>query len=348
VKVTPRDTAARVKDIGPGVSAVLLYGQDQGLVREYADKISRQVVDDLSDPFSVTQLQAADMADDPSRILDELNAVPMMGGRKLVRYDFRGSGTEMPSKVTKPCELALASVSGDGLLVLTMGDIKATSALVKLFEKAKNALSIVCYRGDMRDMGALFQEVIGGAGLSLTPDADAYLKAQLGGDRGITRRELEKLVIFKGTDKSAITLQEAETLVGDSSHLTLQDLAEAVTGGNLKLLEDKWRRAMIAKEQPVAILRVVQMRFMRLHLVRGLMDQGQAMDQALKALRPPLFWKDKGPFTQALNNWTMPRLARAMGLLYQAEVDAKTTGNPADVMVSRALLQIANAGRRRG
>lgn len=347
VKVAPRDTAAKVKDIGPGIDAVLVYGQDSGLIKEYADKISRQIVSDLTDPFSVTQIRARDMADNPSLLLDEVNAVPMMGGRKLVRYDFSGSGNEIPGRVTTPAGLALDGASGDGLLVITVGDVKATSALVKLFEKAKNALSIVCYRGDMRDLGALFQEVLGGAGLSLSPDADSYLKSQLGRDRGITRRELEKLVLYRGEHKGQITLEEVETLIGDSSNLMLQDIAEAVSSGDLVRLEDRIRRAQMARESAVAVLRVVQQRFMRLHLVRGAMDQGQNMDAAIKALRPPLFWKDQTSFKAALGSWTSAKLSRAIQLLFQAEIDAKTTGNPADTMVARALLQIANAGRRR-
>lgn len=346
VKVGSRDIPAKIKDIGQGISAVLLYGPDQGRALSYAKQIAKQIVEDLEDPFLVSRPVGADVKENPGLLLDEIDAVPMLGGRKLVRYDFRGSGNEVPAQVTEPLKLVLEGAKGDGLLIITAGDVKGTSALVKLAEKAPNALAIACYQDDAKDVAQIIADKFQRAGLSINPDADQFLRAHLGGDRAITLSELDKIILYKGGDKSPVTLTEVETLIGDSSQMMLADIAAAVTAGDIATLEDRLAKAEISGEQPVAILRVVQIRIQRLYQVRAMMHQGAAQDAALKSLQPPVFWKDRDPFNRSLAKWSLPKLGRAVTLLFEAEVGLKTTGNPAQTLLARTLLQLTNAARR--
>ena len=69
----------------PGLVAALIYGPDQGLVRERADKLARTVVPDLSDPFRVADLDESALGADPARLADEAAALSMLGGRRVVR-----------------------------------------------------------------------------------------------------------------------------------------------------------------------------------------------------------------------------------------------------------------------
>ena len=47
VAVKPKDISAILKNLDPSVRAVVVFGRDEGLVRERADKISKQVAPDL-------------------------------------------------------------------------------------------------------------------------------------------------------------------------------------------------------------------------------------------------------------------------------------------------------------
>jgi DNA polymerase-3 subunit delta len=49
-----------------------------------------------------------------------------------------------------------------------------------------------------------------------------------------------------------------------------------------------------------------------------------------------------------LTRWPADRLATALDLLLQAEIDSKTTGLPAEEICGRAVLQITRAAGRRG
>src|SRR6201988_1110065 len=84
--------ALRGKDIDsflvrpdPGRPIILLYGPDAGLVRERADALMASAVDDPNDPFSLVGLDGAELAAEPSRLVDEAMTVPLFGGRRAIR-----------------------------------------------------------------------------------------------------------------------------------------------------------------------------------------------------------------------------------------------------------------------
>ena len=339
MKVKPRDIPAILKSLDPKIRAVLVFGRDDGLVRERAEKIGKQIAEDLSDPFQVARPSLADIKEHPSLLLDEVSAISMMGGRRLVRLE--GAGNES----TEAVKLVLGSDQGDGLLTITAGDLKPTSSLRKLMEGAKNGLAIACYEDSLQDLMGLVQTVLADAGLSATQDAVAYLVENLGGDRMVSRGELEKLVLYKGSEGGQVTLADAKACVGDTSAMGLGQIAEAVTAGNLTGLDRLIERAWTEGHSAIPILRHLQMRLMRFHQARGMMDQGMNASEAVNKLRPPVFFGERDRFMGELQRWSSRKIEMALDILLEAEIDCKTTGNPADVICARALLRLTKAAK---
>ena len=67
------------------VRAALIFGRDLGVVRERAQGLASKVTEHPDDPFDVALITDTDMADDPARLVDDLMALSLMGGRRLVR-----------------------------------------------------------------------------------------------------------------------------------------------------------------------------------------------------------------------------------------------------------------------
>ncbi len=339
MKVSPRDIASFLKSVPVNARAVLVYGRDDGLVRERAQTVGKQIAEDLSDPFQVVRLGPEAVKGNPSILLDEIAAISMMGGRRLVRLE--GAGPESADAV----KLVLDSDQGDGLLVITGGDLKPTSALRKACEAAKNAYAIACYEDSAQDLFGLVQSTLSSAGLGASQDAVSYLVDNLGGDRMVSRSELDKLVLYMGDEGGQVTLEDAKACVGDTAALGLNQIAEAVTAGNMKNLEKFLERAWTSGENAIAILRTLQNRLMRLHLARGYVESGMNPMEAVNKLRPPVFFAEKDKFAREVNGWSSSKLEQALNILIEAELDCKTTGNPADVICARALLRLAKAVR---
>ena len=83
-KLTADSFEAFVKGGAKTLRAVLIYGQDDGLVEESRIKAARAVVDDLKDPFRAVWLTPAQIKEDISALSAEANALSLMGGRRVI------------------------------------------------------------------------------------------------------------------------------------------------------------------------------------------------------------------------------------------------------------------------
>lgn len=326
------------------VRAVLLYGPDSGLVRERAEAMIKAVAGAIDDPFRTREISAGELKDDPALLSDEANAMSLMGGRRAVR--LRGA-LDSHAKLFE--DLLDDEVRADSLVVVEAGLLSPSSKLRGLFEDHPKAAAIACYLDDESTLADVIRDSLRQAKLEVASDALEFLVGRLGGDRMLTRRELEKLAIYCAPlngEAGKVTLADAEACVGDSSEQGVDDIAMAVARGDIAELDRTYERVTREGTHAIAILRAVSRHFERLHFVAGKMAEGANADGAIKALRPPLFFKTLTPFKMALRQWPASNIGRALELLLKAEMDCKTTGMPSEAITARVLMQLATAARR--
>jgi DNA polymerase-3 subunit delta len=325
------------------IKAVLVYGPDAGLVRERVDKLCRAVAGSLDDPFRFAEIPANALRDDPARLADEAAAIAMTGGRRAIRVP-NASDLLAPAIGS-----FLESPMGDALIVIEGGDLQSRSRLRTLFEGADNAAALACYEDDARTLETLVRKTLSDAGLRAAPDALDYLVENLGGDRGVTRSELDKLLLYLGEGAKTVELEDARASIGDSAAQTIEDAVLAAADGNRKAVERSLQRAFAEGESPVAIVRAAQRHFQRLHLAASAMARGENAERAADGLKPRLFWKVRGRFISELRTWPLAGLGAALERLTAAEIACKTTGMPDEALALRCLLELAGyAERRRG
>lgn len=346
--VKPARFDSFLRTLDPPLRAALVYGPDRGMVRERADTLLRAVVEDPADPFRVVTLTGADIAGDPARLADEAAALSLTGGRRVVRLNDAADG------VADALAAILDDAPGDALIIVEAGALAPRSALRKLFEKAKTGAAIPCYADDRESIAGLVREMLAPHGLAASRDALAYLVDNLGGDRALSRRELEKLVLYMGSADSAgaeerreVSLEDAAACVGDSAALGLDDAAFATADGDFAALDRITSRLFLEGVAPVSVLRAAGRHFQRLHLVAGRVAAGAGAEQAMAGLRPPVFFKLKDRFRSQLRYWPTGALAKALERLTEAEIQCKSTGLPDRAICSRALMALANAAARR-
>ncbi|HZF32895.1 MAG TPA: DNA polymerase III subunit delta [Candidatus Angelobacter sp.] len=339
MKISGRNIESFLRGADETVAAVLFYGPDAGLVRERAERLTAAVAGDAADPFRISELTAERLRDQPSLLSDEAAALSFGGGRRVVRLRSAGDGQ------SSAVESFLKAPAGGGLVIVEADELGPRSSLRQLFEAAANAAALPCYRDETGDLARVIGEELGRAGLRLTDEARDYLAGALGGDRGVTRRELEKIVSYMGPAESARALELADALacVGDSAALSVDDLVFALGDGDLAAVERLADRVLAEGATPVAILRMAGRHFLRLHLVASAEDR----ERAIRSLKPPVFYKLAPRLHEQVRQWTPVRLHQAADRLMRAEMDCKRTGMPAEVLCRRVLLEIAAQAPRR-
>lgn len=340
-------TGARMRkflgDPGPGIVSVLVYGPDRGLARERADVLARHVVDDPADPFRVARLTATQIKDDPARLADEAAALSLTGGRRVVRITEATDGATAIFK-----DFLQNTPDGPGgdhtLVIVEAGELGPRSSLRRLFEGAEGAAALACYADDARGLDTVIVETLARHGLTATPDALGFLAQNLGGDRLLTRNELEKLALYMG-GPGTVELEHAMASVGDSARVSFDAVVYAACGGDRRGLDAALARAFADGLQPVSLLRAAGRHLQRLHLAAALAERGKSPAQAMAALRPPVIFLFHDRFQAQMRGWPTARLTAAMELICEAEISCKTTGLPAEAVCGRALMRLAQAAR---
>jgi len=333
MKVAARNVESVLADLGDSVAAVLLYGPDAGLVRERADRLAAAIAGDAADPFRVSEVTPDRLREQPSLLMDEAAALTFGGGRRVVR--LRTAGDAQSAAIA-----ALLKASGGGLLIAESEELGPRSSLRQLFEAADNAAALPCYRDEGADLARFIAGELRRDGLQLADEARDYLVGVLGGDRALTRREIEKIVAYMGLpqDGGRVELADALACVGDSAALSLDDLVFAVADGDIAEAERLTSRVLQDGASPVAILRAAGRHFLRLHL---LVAADGDRDRIMRSFRPPVFYKLAPRLHEQIRRWAPARLHQALDRLLRAESDCKTTGAPAETLCRRALLEIA-------
>lgn len=334
------------------VVAALLFGPDSGLARERAETLAERWGGAPDDPFSVVTLTESDLKSDPARLADEAAAMSLTGGKRLVRVRMAnetGAGAL--------AELVAAAEDGrrpEAKIIVEAGDLAARSRLRKAFEGAKSAAAIGCYPASAGDALALAEGALREEGLSLAREAREPLARALPQDRGLARREIDKLILFKGPRETraadadaTVTAEDVAASLGAVQEFSLDEIVEAAAAGRAGEADAALRRALGSGLAPIAVIRAAGRHVSRLHQARALMDAGRSAGDAMKALRPPVFFMRQRAFGAALSAWRTDALERAAGAVYEAEKQAKTSGLPDDAVAGELILAIAKLSRLR-
>lgn len=317
----------------------LIYGQDEGLVREFGKKIALTALQTLNDPFCYSEMEASALDGDPAKLRDEIEAISMMGGDRVVRLR---SVTNAHAKIITS---VLDANFSNTLLVIEAGDLKKTAAMVKAVNGLAFGVTVACYHDKAQDISSLITEVLSANQLSCPSDVQEYLRTSLGSDRAISRQELDKLALYKGPDKSPLTLDDVRAVIGDSSAESVFDVVDATLLGNLPRLEKTIHKAFFAGESAITFLRLIQGQLKQLHKASGFIEAGTPANVAVKKAGIAPFNQQKAQSQIARRNPL--HFARCLDIVLQAEIECKKTGAPAETLCRRALLRVAMASRSR-
>ena len=339
MKLTWKQIEPFLKQPDPKARVILIYGPDDGLMRERSKTIGQTVTPDLDDPFNVVTLSGEILGDDPARLSDEANAMSMMGGARLIRIE---NGSD---KITALIKEYLENPSLDNLVIIQAAELGTRSSLRQTCEKAKNAAALPCYVEDERGMTNLIREMLSTAGYRIDSDAMHYFTANIMGDRRRARSEIEKLIIYMGdpskNDRQNVTLQDVQASSGDAGATNLDDLIYSVAGSDSKKAMMAYNRLVNEGVSEIIILRTLQNHFRRLHYTNAKINNGESVEQAVKSLQPPIFFKFESPFKAQVQKWKGRKLDTVLSKLADLEAQTKKTGAPVQTLCAQAILSLS-------
>lgn len=335
---------------GPGsdIRAALIYGKDRGIVRERSNQLAAKATANPDDPFDVAVLTENDLAQDPAKLVDELSAQSLMGGRRLVRLRLGDKIAADKAVAEAFKQHAEGQLNSSAYLLIEAGNLGKESGLRKAMEAAKSgAVVIPCYEDETGDIARMVRDALAADKVGLSSDALDLVVSRLPKERGIVRQEIERLVLFLGPGSGVVaTPADLAGFVGVEPDASLSDAAFDAFGGRLGAAQSGLRRAFMEGETGPAAVRAIGYQLARLRKALTLMQSGAGMQEAAKACG--VFWKQEREFLRQARAWTLDQLNTIQPDLLVADQACKTTGSPDLLIAERLALSIAGRAKRLG
>ena len=337
------------------IRVFLLFGPDEGLIRERGDALVRQVVPEPGDPFRLADLDGDAVNADAALLYDEATALAFGGGQRAVRV------RRLTGRIAEAVIDMVREPAGEARIILEAPGANRKSAIVAAAIGCAAAVAVPCYHDDGRALPDLVREIVKEAGLRPGAGVVDFVADRAGGDRALTRREIEKLALFVGAASDEgpgagsgggpaaglrpVDLAQAQSVVGDTALLTLDSLVDATFEGRMADIERMLQRVRQEGVASGTILRAMAGHAARLARLRGLVGTGLDPVSATRRLRPPVHFSRQGSLVRQAR---IPQgvLAAAMERIAEAERLTRRSELPDTAVCDRVLSGIAAAVRR--
>ena len=321
-----------------GFLPILIYGPNEGLIRDHIGKIKSDYLSDVD--FEEVSITGKSLDLNPDTLATSANSISMFNSYKLIILE------SLKDKNMSELESVIGSAPTQTMLIVKADNLKKTSKLRKLFESNAQCYALACYEDDAKSMMRLIDNFMKENNISIDRDIKNYLMQTLSTDRMISFNELQKISLFYANEDTTPNLEEIKNLLNDASSNNLQKMNESVMYGNTVKSSNILSKLLSEGSNPISILRSLINYLKRVQKVKVEMKKGSNFDNAIKFLRPPLFWKDKDNFQQHCVRWPLNKIVRNLSQLLDAEIDCKTNSKLSNILCERSILTICHEGKQ--
>jgi DNA polymerase III subunit delta len=342
MKLSPRDTDAYCGRPDPKKTGLLIYGADAMRVALKRQQMLAALLGPTADEeMRLTRMSGSELRKEPAQLLDAVKAVGFFPGPRAVFVE-EANDTAAPAILAALEEWQ----PGDAQIVVTAGQLKATSKLRKGFEAHSNAYATGIY--DDPPSRAEIERILSAAHIRDVPTDSMSALTDIANDigPGDFSRMIEKLSLYKYDDEVALSLDDIQAVAPQSTEAALDDVLNVVAEGRTPEIGPLISRLQSQGTNAVTLCIGATRHFRTLYTVAAA-PGGPA--QGIGVLRPPLYGKRRDRVLRQAQNWGADRLQRALTILTDTDLMLRSAGQtaPALALMERALIRLAMLGRAR-
>ena len=297
-----------------GYGSVLLYGSDPSRISHYTQKIIDSVT--TSDEYAVSRMDLNEASKEPEQLLVTLTTVPMFHQKSLMV--LAGAKDALSSDLKN----AIDNMNTDYCFVIVQArELASTSSLRAYYNSHPRYASIACYKED--NISALVAEFLSENGVSYKAAAFKLLCNLLQNSSACLQPELRKLLLFLGEKKVLDVEDVRQSFVADLDP-ALDDICVAIAAGDLKNFVAIADSLLQNKVAEVLILRSSMKYFMTLEFLMRKVKEGIRLDDAIKAVQPPIFFRLIPQLRQHVATLSYQVVQFILNKLHETEVQCKS------------------------
>ena len=332
------------KRLKAGCGLYYFYASDEALVHAAAQKALKYLTRD--DPETT-------VLDGPTPSVEEVvlaaGTISFFGGRRLVLMPLIRPSTYSDKDLQELCDTL--SDTENAIFVMTslveerFGKLrpgKREQKLISCCEKLGYCVQI--NKPTASALQAMARDWAKETGASFAPGAEAALLARCGEDQFLLRNEIEKLAAL--ADYGTITPQMIAQLGTVTLDADTFDMVKLVTSGQTEKAQQKLRTLLALQNDPIMITGALISNYLDLYRVL----LGRRSRRALSAVAKDFGYSGNWNYRLSTTEKTAARFKRAqleecLHILQRLDTDLKSSRLDADLLMQKALCELALAGR---
>ena len=315
---------------------LLIYGPNEGLIRDDTLKIAESFRQKKETDEITINGKAVD--ENQNIIDEEIRSFSLFSEQKIIHLE------NIKDKHLQFFENTNFK-SNKVLVIIKSENLNKNSKIRSFFEKHKEYAAIPCYEDDVRSTMNLISQFQSHHKIKFNSDIKNYLIQNLSTDRLISKNELEKiLLVISHKENEQIKFEDIQGILNDSSSNTLNMINEYVMYGKVNQVSKNLYRIFDEGTNAVAIIRSLLNYLVRLHKTQIEIKKTGNFDEAIKQLRPAVFWKDKDNFRNHCSKWPTMEILHYIERLLEAEYMCKSHGSLSNEICEKYVLSVAKKG----
>lgn len=330
MKLGRRDGAGIIAKPPSDKLGLLLYGSDAMRVALKRQEYLKALLGPAADEeMRLSRIPAADLRREPALLMDAIKAVGFFPGPRAA---FVEGANELVSAII--IETLTDWQAGDAQIVVTAGDLKKTSKLLKAFEGHRNAYAWGIFDDppDRAEIERMLNEAklrADGPSMATLEDLARSL------DPGDFRQTLEKLALYKLSEPdTAVSLDDIAACAPASVEAAVDDILNIVAEKKSAMIGPLMRRLQSQGVNAVTLSIMAMRHFRTLH--RAACSPGAPI------------WgvRDRDRVQRQSRDWGVMKLETALGILTDTDLQLRSAGQtaPAMAIIERTFIRLAMFG----
>ena len=306
-------------------SLLLFYGDNYGLKKEF--KYSLKNLNKNNNIFNFFQ---DELLKNKDLLLEQINNVSLFEDKKVF---FIEDVNDKILEIVENLNLNLVSRK----IYLFANTLDKKSKLRKFFETSEKCGICACYPdNDLSIKKIILRELKGFKGLSSYNINLMIDNCNL--DRFKLKNEIEKVKLFFA-DKE-INTEKLEILLNYKTNDDFDILKDLVLLGKKQSANKLLSDTSLENEKIIFYLNTLNQRLIKLSEINEKLGQ-KNLEQTLKEIKPPIFWKDKPNIIAQLKIWNKERISKILAMTYDNEKKLKKNTNiNKNILIKKLLIDI--------
>ena len=306
---------------------VLFYGVNIGLKNDFQINIKNKNKD-----AEIINLYQDEILKNEDLLLKEILNISLFTKRKIF---FLHQTNDKFLDLIKEIE----TKADDQKIYLFADILEKKSKLRSYFEKSKSLGVVPCYEDNEITLKKIAQQDLDNF-KGLSSQILNVILDNSGGNRVRLKNELNKIKSFF-YDK-ILNEEKLKILLNIKINEDFNVLKDKAIVGDRISTNKLLNETVIDTDKNIMYLNSINQRLLKLLQLSALIKE-TSLDNAIKNLKPPVFWKDKTTLTNQVRKWDNEKIRKALDQTYILEIQLKSNSTiNSNILIKKLLVDICN------